>query len=98
MKKIILYSILAISMLGVHAQPASAHWHPGYSHDATIGYHNPNWMSLIRDDARLSELSIPGTHYSMAYRTNQPATDHVYTQSMPLNTQLNSGIRYLDIR
>ncbi|WP_374016795.1 phosphatidylinositol-specific phospholipase C [Paenibacillus thiaminolyticus] len=98
MKKLILYSILAISMLGVHAQPASAHWHPGYSHDASIGYHNPNWMSLIRDHARLSELSIPGTHDSMAYRTNQPATDHVYTQSMPLITQLNSGIRFLDIR
>ncbi|MBN3522664.1 phosphatidylinositol-specific phospholipase C [Paenibacillus apiarius] len=98
MKKIIMFAIILASILGFHAQPAWAHWHPGYSHDATADYQNPNWMGLIKEDARLSDLSIPGTHDSMAYKTSQPATDHVYTQSMTLNTQLNSGIRFLDIR
>ncbi|WP_042228382.1 phosphatidylinositol-specific phospholipase C [Paenibacillus popilliae] len=98
MKKIILFSMILVLILGFHTQLALALWHSGYSHDATIGYENRNWMSLINDNTRLSDLSIPGTHDSMAYRTYQPATDHVYTQSMTLNTQLHSGIRFLDIR
>ncbi|MEN3133245.1 phosphatidylinositol-specific phospholipase C domain-containing protein [Bacillus cereus] len=34
----------------------------------------------------------------MAYKTLAPATDHVYTQSISLEKQLNSGIRFLDMR
>ncbi|PER94275.1 N-acetylmuramoyl-L-alanine amidase [Bacillus cereus] len=69
-----------------------------YSHDSAQHTYNPNWMKDIKDTATLSELSIPGTHDSMAYKTLEPATDHVYTQSMSLEKQLNSGIRFFDMR
>ncbi|WP_130068191.1 phosphatidylinositol-specific phospholipase C domain-containing protein [Bacillus albus] len=69
-----------------------------YSHDSAQHTYNPNWMKDIKDTAKLSELSIPGTHDSMAYKTLVPGTDHVYTQSMSLEKQLNSGIRFLDMR
>ncbi|MBK3496392.1 phosphatidylinositol-specific phospholipase C domain-containing protein [Viridibacillus sp. YIM B01967] len=97
MKRIFCF-ILIIMFIFNFSTAAFAHEHSGYSHDSTLNYQNPNWMDAIDDKARLSELSIPGTHDSMAYKTSVPATDHVYTQSMSLKTQLNSGIRYLDIR
>ena len=51
-------------------------------------------MTALRDDLRLSELSIPGTHESMA----RFGTDYAECQSMTLADQLQSGIRVLDIR
>lgn len=55
-------------------------------------------MITIPDFLRLSEISIPGTHDSMAFRSNLPFRDVVRTQTMDLEEQLLSGIRYLDIR
>ncbi|PEA88271.1 phosphatidylinositol-specific phospholipase C domain-containing protein [Bacillus thuringiensis] len=84
---------------GIFGQASNVAGRPfAYSHDSTRYTHNPNWMEGIKDTAKLSELSIPGTHDSMAYKTEVPATDHVYTQSMSLETQLDSGIRFLDMR
>lgn len=54
-----------------------------------------NWMGFIDGNKHLSELSIPGTHDSMA---NYELTNMVRTQAMSLQGQLESGIRYLDIR
>lgn len=94
MKKI--SSILAGTLITLSmASPAFAHEHPGYSHDENIGYENKNWMNTISDTAPLSQLSIPGTHDSMS---SGNGGDIAQTQSMSLHTQLNSGIRYLDIR
>ena len=60
---------------------------------------NPNWMSVLRDDVRLSELSIPGTHQSVSfYGGGGVPRNLVKTQSMALRFQLESGIRVLDIR
>ncbi|MHA2890651.1 phosphatidylinositol-specific phospholipase C [Bacillus cereus] len=94
MKKI--SSILAGTLITLStASPAFAHEHPGYSHNENIGYENKNWMNTINDSTRLSRLSIPGTHDSMSTGNGG---DIAQTQSMSLETQLNSGIRYLDIR
>nr|WP_254912624.1 phosphatidylinositol-specific phospholipase C domain-containing protein [Bacillus thuringiensis] len=96
-KKIILSSLLLIAITLVYPSLIStvfAHDHPGYSHDSTIGYQNPNWMGDIKDNARLSDLSIPGTHDSMALYGG----DITQTQTMSLSTQLNSGVRFFDIR
>ena len=52
-----------------------------------------NWvaMAAIPDDRKLSELSIPGTHDTMAkYGGDVPEC-----QSMTLSQQLASGIRWL---
>ncbi|MBL8297637.1 MAG: hypothetical protein JNN30_04735 [Rhodanobacteraceae bacterium] len=54
-----------------------------------------NWMSYLPDNRQLSRISIPGTHDTMAINIGGP---NVATQSMSLETQLQSGVRYLDIR
>ncbi|KAL2889869.1 1-phosphatidylinositol phosphodiesterase [Ceratocystis lukuohia] len=55
---------------------------------------NPRWMSTVRDDVLLSQLSIPGTHNSM---TNNIGKPELQSQRVPIDTQLLSGIRYFDI-
>ncbi len=82
--------ILILSFVGV----SRAHENPGYSHDDGVKTSNPKWMTGMRDDVLLSELSIPGTHDTMSFYGG----DIVQTQSMPLPNQLESGIRVLDIR
>lgn len=74
---------------------ANAHKHSSYSHDSSVGLNKSNWMSGLSDDITINQLSIPGTHESMAYGGNH--TDFTLTQSMDLMTQLNSGIRYIDL-
>ena len=51
-------------------------------------------MSHLTDDLKLSQISIPGTHDSCAFECSQFAK----CQSLPLVEQLNSGVRYIDIR
>ncbi|PSK36009.1 hypothetical protein B9Z65_5824 [Elsinoe australis] len=53
------------------------------------------WMSRIPDTAPISSLTIPGTHDSTAYDVVWP---FVATQSLTLDEQLLSGIRYFDFR
>ncbi|KAH8714540.1 phospholipase C [Ilyonectria robusta] len=65
-----------------------------YSFDADLGYH-PRWMQDIPDEVLLSSLSIPGTHDTMSYSI---PSDFLRCQNLDLSTQLNSGIRYFDIR
>ncbi|MCU4837082.1 phosphatidylinositol-specific phospholipase C [Bacillus cereus] len=86
---IAILSVLSFSSM------ASAHEHPGYSHDKEIGYTNSNWMSQINDSVRFSDLSIPGTHDTMS---TGYGGDIAQTQSMSLQAQLDVGIRYIDIR
>lgn len=95
MKKAIFGIFLIIVLFVFSSEHTSAHQHGAYLSDRTIGYSNSNWMGRINDDARLSELSIPGTHNTMS---NGPGGDIVRNQSLSLSTQLNAGIRYLDIR
>ena len=75
---------------------ASAHYDSGYSHNADIDANASaaSWMSIVPGVLRLSELSIPGTHDTMA----RYGGDSAQCQSMSLSKQLNSGIRYIDIR
>ncbi|KAL4506037.1 hypothetical protein ABPG72_013798 [Tetrahymena utriculariae] len=56
-----------------------------------------NWLSQINDETYVSNINIPGTHESMALHS-------YFTLSIPvcqkwlLKDQLESGIRFLDIR
>ncbi|XP_049323621.1 1-phosphatidylinositol phosphodiesterase-like [Astyanax mexicanus] len=53
-----------------------------------------NWMSNLNDNFYLSQLTLPGTHDTMA-RYGGPAVD---CQVWTLEDQLKAGIRYLDLR
>ncbi|WP_260865294.1 phosphatidylinositol-specific phospholipase C [Bacillus toyonensis] len=71
----------------------------GFSDSDTTESDVSNWMRDVVDTQTLSQLSIPGTHDSMSlYGNSIFDASVVKTQSMPLNTQLKAGIRYLDIR
>ncbi|EME7218975.1 hypothetical protein A5816_001349 [Enterococcus sp. 3G1_DIV0629] len=64
----------------------------------TARTYNRNWMSQLRDDVRLSELSIPGTHNSATATYRGGFSSYVRTQSIDIRRQLDNGIRFLDIR
>lgn len=52
-------------------------------------------MAAIPDDVHLTSLSIPGTHDTMTYEIG---SEQLQCQNWNLSMQLNSGLRYLDIR
>lgn len=65
-----------------------------YSFDANAA-HNPSWMRHIPDDVNITSLSIPGTHDTMTYSIKKL---EFQCQNWNLTTQLNAGLRYIDIR
>lgn len=75
--------------------PVLAHNDGAYSRDSTAAAYYPNWMSDIDDSLKLTELSLPGTHDSGAYKTGGVSVE---TQSMSIEEQLNAGIRAFDLR
>ena len=96
--------IVSILIFGVYTLDAFAHKTGPYRYDNESSSNpnplNPNWMSTLSDDAKITELSLPGTHDSWAghqsnYYNPQWSTR---TQGMDLEEQLNAGIRALDIR
>lgn len=83
----------------------------GWQHDGSMGFvlsgkissffssaisGNPKWMSFIDGDKKLSSMTIPGTHDSCTY-TNW-MTVGARCQDRDIASQLNMGIRFLDIR
>ncbi|KAJ4353408.1 uncharacterized protein N0V89_005137 [Didymosphaeria variabile] len=61
-------------------------------------HHLPNyakWMQSLPDTLPLSAISIPGTHNS---HTHYRALPSVRCQVVDIKTQLENGIRFLDIR
>ena len=85
-----------INGLGFDAEtePALEHQHNAYTHKASSGASNPDWMSRLDSNLTLSRISMPGTHDTMSHYGG----DIVQTQSLRLSAQLSSGIRALDIR
>jgi 1-phosphatidylinositol phosphodiesterase len=70
-------------------------YHSPYSFNANYAHH-PAWMSAFPDSASLTTLSIPGTHDTM---TSSPTLGPIFQcQNHHLDTQLEAGIRYIDIR
>lgn len=73
-----------------------AYWDSAYYRKATDGFTDKSkWMNTIRDDVLLSEIAIPGTHDSAAYKG---FVDSVATQTLNFDQQLKYGIRMFDIR
>ena len=52
------------------------------------------WMSHVNDNVKISQLTIPGTHNTCASNVSVLAK----CQNISLMEQLNSGIRFIDIR
>ncbi|MEB9553502.1 phosphatidylinositol-specific phospholipase C domain-containing protein [Bacillus cereus] len=69
----------------------------GSNVNQSVHYTNKDWMKYIPDSYRISQLSIPGTHGSMALY-GSVLGDILINQTMSLDIQLNPGIRYIDIR
>lgn len=57
--------------------------------------HLPSWMSPLHDDLALSSLSIPGTHNSPTCYFALPS---VRCQVASVRSQLDNGVRFLDVR
>ncbi|PGB05633.1 phosphatidylinositol-specific phospholipase C [Bacillus toyonensis] len=101
MKKFIKSGILTCFTLAslCTASTAFADRHTGYSYESDIGYRNPTWMSKLEDTQKISEISIPGTHGTMAlHGASFIDEDLTRNQIMPLSQQFNAGIRYVDMR
>ena len=56
--------------------------------------YNTSWMQSIPDSTKISQMTIPGTHNSCALYGICCAR----TQSWSLFEQMQSGLRYFDIR
>ena len=99
--KRILCSVLAVILLlsccsAAMADMSCAYWHEKKA--ASDSDYYQHWMADIPDDTPINDISVPGTHDSMAYTSPALLKNIVVTQTMTLRQQLDSGIRYLDIR
>ncbi|MFG2191733.1 phosphatidylinositol-specific phospholipase C [Streptomyces sp. NPDC048639] len=83
---------LAGATIGLTAPPAAAT--DGVDTYGLERASNPDWMGGLPDGTALTDLSIPGTHDTMA----RAVTPIAETQESDLPQQLRSGIRALDIR
>ncbi len=54
------------------------------------------WMQALQDSLNIAQINLPGTHDSCAYKVQFPLLSKC--QNTAIIEQLNSGIRYLDIR
>lgn len=72
----------------------SAIQRPDYDDTANPEFLNPSWMASIPDSCPLSEVTMPGTHNTMAMYGGSLAE----CQSWTLASQLRAGVRFLDIR
>ncbi|WP_434386981.1 phosphatidylinositol-specific phospholipase C domain-containing protein [Melittangium boletus] len=73
-----------------------------YNSETSVPTQHPNWMRWVPDGTRVSALSVPGTHDTMADETEWYVTVFerawILTQGMNLRPQLDAGVRALDIR
>ena len=53
-------------------------------------------MHSLQDSLNIAQINLPGTHDSCAYRVQFPMLSKC--QNTTITEQLNSGIRFLDIR
>lgn len=93
-----LYSMSFITVLlatNVYVWSIRANGHSTtYSRSETAVGNEPTWMSGLSGSLPITEVSIPGTHDTMA----DDGVDSSDCQTMHLRPQLDSGIRALDIR
>lgn len=60
--------------------------------------HPQNWMNYLPDSALITNINIPGTHDSGTAKVTMCTDGYAKCQSKSITEQLNSGVRYLDLR
>lgn len=85
--------ILRVVALGLLVCGTGLGWsRPSRAQDA-------DWMgSIVRSGTYLSELTIPGTHDSAAVNDTPGLPDTARAQTTSITTQLEHGVRFLDLR
>ncbi|XP_034456524.1 1-phosphatidylinositol phosphodiesterase [Hippoglossus hippoglossus] len=83
-----------IVLLGVIGFSYGAKQRPDYDDTPNPEFLNPSWMASIPDDQPLSEVTMPGTHNTMALFGGVYAE----CQTWSLASQLQAGVRFLDVR
>ncbi len=97
MKRILSVCAVLLCALFACAQTARA-GDGGFSTSHHALARHADWMSTLRGNTPLQDLSLPGTHDSATGNLGSFATEIVRTQSMPIEQQLDAGVRVLDIR
>ena len=57
-----------------------------------------NWMSYLPDDTNIMDISIPGSHDAGTAQTTEISNHSAQCQQHTILEQLNTGVRYFDIR
>ncbi|KIJ54995.1 hypothetical protein M422DRAFT_775161 [Sphaerobolus stellatus SS14] len=57
-----------------------------------------SWMSTVHDSTQITAINVPGTHDTCTWNYTGPDESTYRTQDRSVFDQLNSGIRFLDIR
>ncbi|XP_061521609.1 LOW QUALITY PROTEIN: 1-phosphatidylinositol phosphodiesterase-like [Phycodurus eques] len=86
--------IKLLLLLGICDLGWGAIQRPDYDDTATPVFLNPSWMANIPDERPLSEITMPGTHNTMALHGGVYAE----CQTWSLASQLRAGVRFLDVR
>ncbi|KAM9436653.1 1-phosphatidylinositol phosphodiesterase-like [Clarias gariepinus] len=97
MKKMNVDQILCVSLLILLLPGKIRSESQGFNDNEKLVFppsYNIGWMNALAGETLLSEITIPGTHDTMA-RFGGPAAE---CQAWTLEDQLKAGIRYLDLR
>jgi len=84
-------SVICSSIIGLSR---GAIQRPDYDDTPSPEFLNPSWMASLPDDQPLSEVTMPGTHNTMALYGGVFAE----CQTWSLASQLRAGVRFLDVR
>ena len=110
MSKGIVALVTAVVVLAICAGAASAADSPkAYASDKTASLKHQDWMSWVRDDVTLDQLTFPGTHDTVSrYGTvrntvtqelcGNSKADSNYGKGCDVTAQLDAGIRAFDLR
>ncbi|XP_041665663.1 1-phosphatidylinositol phosphodiesterase [Cheilinus undulatus] len=85
---------IELLLLGVVSLSHGAIQRPDYDDTPNPEFLNPSWMASLPDDQPLSEVTMPGTHNTMALYGGVYAE----CQTWSLASQLRAGVRFLDVR
>lgn len=104
MKRKIISILLSITIIlsGIVIMPVSSY---AYDEAQTLlsNVSASDWMSVIRGETKLTEITMPGTHDSCARKFHNEDALGITSgiskcQNLNITEQLNAGVRFLDVR